>query len=349
MKGRQIILDHIAGREAAALMVDGRLQDVFVDNDGPRVGAILRARVDRPQKGQGGVFVATPAGPMFLRQVKGLSPGQPILVQVSGHAEPGKAPPVTDRLMFKSRYAIVTPGAPGINVSRSLKDEEARAALLDLASDTFDLAEAGLILRTSCEGADPDAVAEDIRAMTDLAAAVLADAAGPPEALTEGDGPHVLAWREWTDPAEVITAAGSFATHGVLDALAEALAPEVSLPHGHSMVIEATRALIAVDVNTGMDTSPAASLKANLNAARELPRQLRLRGLGGIVMMDLAPLPKKDRRTFEVSLKAAFRSDPVETVLAGWTPLGNFELQRHRVRLPLVDLIGADLMADMLA
>lgn len=340
MKGRQIILDHIAGREAAALMVDGRLQDIFVDADGPRVGAILRGRVDKPQKGQGGVFVATPAGPMFLRQVKGLSPGQPILVQVSGHAEPGKAPPVTERLMFKSRFAIVTPGAPGINVSRSLKDEEARAALLDLATGVFDLDDAGLILRTSCEGADPDAVADDIRAMADLAAAILSDRDGAPEALTEGDGPHVLAWREWTDPAEIITAAGGFATHGVLDALADALAPEVELPHGHTMVIEATRALIAVDVNTGMDTSPAAALKANLNAARELPRQLRLRGLGGIVMMDLAPLPKKDRRTFEVSLKAAFRSDSVDTVLAGWTPLGNYELQRHRVRLPLADLIG---------
>lgn len=340
MKGRQIILDHIAGREAAALMVDGRLQDVFVDADGPRVGAILRARVDKPQKGQGGVFVDTPAGPMFLRQVKGLSPGQSILVQVSGHSEAGKAPPVTDRLMFKSRYAIVTPGAPGINVSRSLRDEETRAALLDMATEIFDLEGAGLILRTSCEGADPDAVAEDIRAMTDLAAAILADADGPPEALTEGDGPHLLAWREWTDSAEVVTDAGSFASHGVLDALAEALEPIVALPHGHTMIVEPTRALIAVDVNTGMDTSPAAALKANLNAARELPRQLRLRGLGGIVMLDLAPLPKKDRRTFEASLRAAFRADPVETVLAGWTPLGNYELQRHRLRLPLRELIG---------
>ena len=59
------------------------------------------------------------------------------------------------------------------------------------------------------------------------------------------------------------------------------------------MMIEPTRALVAVDVNTGPDTSPAASLKANIAAARDLPRQLRLRGLGGQVVVDFAPMPKK--------------------------------------------------------
>ena len=125
----------------------------------------------------------------------------------------------------------------------------------------------------------------------------------------------------------------------MLDALAAALQPVVQLQHGHTMVIEPTRAFVAVDVNTGGDASPAAALKANLNAARELPRQLRLRGLGGIIVLDLAPMPKKDRRGFEMSLKAAFRTDPVETILAGWTPLGNFELQRHRARIPVAEAL----------
>jgi Ribonuclease G/E len=95
-----------------------------------------------------------------------------------------------------------------------------------------------------------------------------------------------------------------------------------------------------VDVNTGPDTSPAAGLKANIALARELPRQLRLRGLGGQVVLDLAPMPKKDRRVFEDALRAAFRRDDIETVLAGWTPLGHYELQRKRARVPLTDVIG---------
>ncbi len=69
--------------------------------------------------------------------------------------------------------------------------------------------------------------------------------------------------------------------------------------------------------------------------ARDLPRILRLRGLAGQIVIDFAPMPKKDRRQLEQVLKAAFRTDPVDTILSGWTNLGNFELQRKRERLPL--------------
>ncbi|MCB1331935.1 MAG: ribonuclease E/G, partial [Maritimibacter sp.] len=79
----------------------------------------------------------------------------------------------------------------------------------------------------------------------------------------------------------------------------------------------------------------AAGLKANIALARELPRQLRCRGLGGQIVVDFAPMPKKDRPALEQVLRAALRADPVETALAGWTPLGLCELQRKRERRPL--------------
>jgi Rne/Rng family ribonuclease len=105
------------------------------------------------------------------------------------------------------------------------------------------------------------------------------------------------------------------------------------------MLIEPTRALIAVDVNTGADSSPAAALKVNIAAARELPRQLRLRGLGGQVTVDFAPMPKRDRATLEQQLRVAFKGEAAETSLAGWTPLGNFELQRKRDRVALTQVL----------
>jgi Ribonuclease G/E len=83
--------------------------------------------------------------------------------------------------------------------------------------------------------------------------------------------------------------------------------------------------------------SPRADL--HLEAAKELPRQLRLRGLGGQIVIDFAPLKKTGRKRIEEALKAAFRKDPIETTLAGWTPLGNFELQRKRDRRPLTELL----------
>jgi ribonuclease G len=341
MKGRTIILDHLGDIEAAALMVDGQLSDLLVDApDAPRSGTIYRAIADRPVKGQGGMFLKTPDGSAFLRQIKGLAPGQPILVQVTGFAEDGKAIPVTSKLLFKSRYGIITPEAPGLNISRSIRDEAERDRLLEIAHEAMDGAEYGLILRSCCADADSDAIAEDIEAMLDLAQTVLKDDSAEMETLSEGDGPHVLAWRDWVEKAEVVTDAGGFEDHGVLDALDSLVQDQVMLSGGASMYVEPTRALVAVDVNTGADVSLAAGIKANMACARALPRALRLRGLGGQIVLDLAPMPKKDRRPFETALRAAFRADEVETTLVGWTPLGHYELQRKRARAPLSELLA---------
>lgn len=340
MKGRQIILDHFEGREAAALMVDGRLDDFLIAYDAPRPGTVYRAVAQRPMKGQGGVIVTTPDGPGFLRQVKGIAPGDRILVQVTGYAEDGKALPVSEKILFKSRYAIVTPDAPGLNISRAIRDDDRRDELMVIAKEEMAGSGYGLILRSACAEAEDGEIGEDVAAMRALAEEVFGAREGEPKMLSQGDAPHVMAWRDWSEPADVVTTPGGFEACGVLDALEALKQAESPLPGGGSLFIEPTRALVAVDVNTGGDTSLAAGLKANLGTAQALPRQLRLRGLGGQVVIDLAPMPKKDRRGFEAALRKALRADGVDTVLAGFTPLGHYELQRKRARLPLHEVLG---------
>lgn len=345
MKGVVIALDQIAGRDAAALIVDGVLTDFAIDPpDGapPQAGAIFRAVADRQMKGQGGIFLKLPGGgSAFLKQTGGIAPGQRLLVQVTGHAEAGKAVPVTTRLLFKSRFAIVTPDAPGLNISRRIRDEARREVLEALAISGMAGADesCGVILRSAAEAEDDAVIADDLRAMRDLAQKVMADLPGAPELLVDAPGAHELAWRDWVDPApdEVADGKGAFTDLGVLELLDALRHPIVALGGGASMAVEPTRALVAVDVNTGADTSPAAALKANIAAARDLPRQLKLRGLGGQVVVDFAPMPKRDRAILDQSLRAAFRHDGAETTLAGWTLLGNYELQRKRERMPLGD------------
>ena len=337
MKGRVVALDHWRGREAAALMVDGRLEDLLIDPaEGPRLGAIFAARVERPLKGQGGVLVAWPGGQGFLRRAKNLAPGDILPVQISGFAEPGKAPPVNDRLLFKSRFAIVTPGAPGLNVSRSIRDDDRRDALKGLALEGMNGSDHGLILRSASQDADDDDILSDIQAMRELCEATLTPPLQP-GVLFDGDGAHLTAWRDWPAPGQIATMDNSFESHGILDEIERLADTHVALGP-HSMAIEPTRALIAVDVNTGSDLSPAAALKANLAAIKDLPRQLRLRGLGGQITVDFAPIAKRDRRQIETALRAAFRADPVETEIIGWTPLGHMELKRKRERPPLYPL-----------
>ena len=346
MKGRIVVLDTIGDQAAAALIIDGVLDDLAIDpaGDASLPGAIYRAVADRPIKGQGGLFVKLPEGSGFLRQTAGIAPGDRLLVQVTGPAEPGKAIPVTTRLLFKSRYAILTPGAPGLNISRKIRDEDVRGDLDDLATQAMAGAatDLGLILRSACETADQGDVAGDIADMRALAEAVLVDLTGPPELLVEGAGAQETAWRDWADPVpdEVVDTPGGFADNGVFEMIDALRQPRVALISGGHMVIEPTRALLSIDVNTGPDTSPAASLKANIAAARELPRQLRLRGLGGQIVVDFAPMPKKDRAILDQVLRSAFKGEAAETNLAGWTTLGLFEMTRKRDRLPLSEVLA---------
>ena len=285
-----------------------------------------------------------PQGHGFLRQTKGVAPGDTIVVQVSGTAEPGKAVPVTPRLLFKSRYAIVTPQAPGINISRTIKDtaERDRLTCIAQAAMTSAPADHGLILRSAAEGVMDTVLTEDIA--TTLASAVaigaVADGQGTPECLLPAPDAHKVAWRDWALPVPdaVIDVPGCFEAHGVLDAIDAMLTPTVPLSGGATAFIKPTRALIAVDVNTGTDGSLAAGVKANLALAHALPRVLRIKGLGGQIVIDAAPMPKKDRRMVEQALRKAFRADGADVVFAGWTPLGHFELQKKRDRFPLVDL-----------
>jgi ribonuclease G len=165
MKGSVVAVGKIDGREVAALMVDGRLEDLALEAGGLAPGAILRGTVGRPVKGLGGVFVDLPDRQSgFLRQTRGLTPGRPVLVQVSGVAEAGKALPLSTRLLIKGRFVILTPDAPGLNVSRQIRDEAVRAELTALAETALAGADPslGLILRSACESADP----EDISART---------------------------------------------------------------------------------------------------------------------------------------------------------------------------------------
>lgn len=341
MKGRQILIEPLpAGGHGAALMVDGRLADLLLDPDPadptPRPEAIYRAVAARPMKGMGGVMVDLGGGLTgWLRGPKLPAPGRPLLVQVSGWAEPGKAAPVTARLLLKGRTAILTPGAPGANVARGLRDADRRAALAALAAEAMAGAgeAAGVIVRTAAEAAGEAAIRAEIAALRAEWGAL--DTAGAPGLVRPAPGAAAEALREWRLADDAVREAGTaLLDAGVWDEVDALARPVVPLGDG-SMAIEPTRALVAVDVNTGRDLSPAAALKANLAAAAELPRQLRLRGLGGPVTIDFAPLARAERRRVEKALGAALRVDGIETTVLGWTPGGNLELQRKRARRPL--------------
>ena len=346
MLGRQVVLGRLFDAPAAALMVDGQLVDLIVDPGAVTPlapGAICRGVTERLMKGQGGVFVRLPGEQRgYLRDRSGLREGQPILVQIAGVAEDGKAIPLTRRVLFRGRFGLVTPDAPGINVSRRIRDDDLRSQLQTIGQNALKDRAYGLILRSAAASAEAAAIEDELATMLDLAERIMAETAGPPELLLDAPDPWEQAWLDWAEPEPDTVEQGddSFDMFGVSEAVDRILSDRVELPAGASAFIQPTRALVAVDVNTGHDTTPAAALKANIALVRDLPRQLRLRGLGGQIVVDFAPMPKRDRATLDQILRAAFRGDATETTLIGWTSMGLYEISRKRDRIPLAQLAG---------
>ncbi len=342
MKGRQILIEPLPeGGHATALMVDGRLEDVLIDPtlDGtPLPEAIYNGTVARPMKGMGGTMIELGKGQRgYLRGQNPPAPGTGMIVQVSTWPGEGKAPPVTDRIMLKGRTVILTPFAPGINVAKSMRQTERGADLKSLVEEMLadHHPKPGVILRSVAETTDDAEVAGELDALLqDWQQALDRKDAGE-TLIRPAPGAADQAWRDWHLPGtDILESDTALQETGTWEMIAALLDPVIQLDTG-SMAIEPARACVAVDINTGNDLSPAAALKANLAAAADLPRQLRLRGLGGLILVDFAALAKKDRNRVLSALSKAFRSDGTETTVAGWTPTGNLELQRKRAKRPL--------------
>ena len=341
---RQIAIDRVGDRSIAALVVDGALEDLLVDPlaaSDAVPGAIFVAIAERPLKPLGGTVVRLGGSQKgFLRGGQPVEPGKPILVEVSGFPEPGKLPPVRSKPAIKGRYAVATPGVPGINVSRSIEFRDVRDELSKMAEAAAAGAPdgTGFILRSACLEASVDQINGELEALAETArklACGLKETA--PRVLMKAPTAEAAARREWQcrDPRELDDRPGSFERHGVWELVELVRDPEVRLPGGGRMHIEETKALVAVDVDSGASVSRQAGRTANLDAAGALLRELRLRGLGGQVVVDFAPMAKSSRPAVREALASGLGPDRREVDFGGWTPQGNFELRRKRDRQPI--------------
>ena len=317
MKGRQILIEPLpAGGHAAALMLDGRLQDLLVDpgpaDATPRPEAIYRAVPARPMKGLGGVMVDLGGGRRLPARPAPARPRPPAAGagRRLGRARQGAAgqrPPAP-----QGPHRDPDPRRAG-RQHRPLACATATAATPSPRSPPrrwpAPSPTLGLILRSAAATAPDAEIRAEIAALrAEWAALLRARPPARPPACAPAPGAAAEALRDWREGGESLReAATALADAGVWEEVDALRRPMVALGEG-SMAIEPTRALVAVDVNTGGDLSTAAALKANLAAAAELPRQLRLRGLGGQVTIDFAPLPRADRPRVEQALAAALRA-----------------------------------------
>lgn len=322
------------------LMRDAKCEDIlFTDSDGKRdIGAIYMAKVDRAVKGSGGMFVDIGGEKAFLRSKKNYPLGRTLPVQIQQCASHDKPIRVSDQIDYRGEFVVLTPGRPGVHQSRKIRSvellDEAQSQLASLLPE-----DCGMIVRSASRNAGFDEIAEDAAALLEQlnnvenaksnAGIISAAPIGARRALVE-----------WSDN-------GVYEHEYFPDYILEALHNALNLPlkcAGGEVYIEATRALIAIDVNTGANTAPTAARDVNLSVASHLPRWLRMMGWGGQVCVDLAPMPVGARKTFETAIIKSAKKSGLSLNGHGFGPLGLYEATIKYDRRPLprniLELLG---------
>lgn len=344
--------DIIVGRVSAVMK---GMEACFVDIGAERAGFLSLA-----PRGDDGVAGEIP------------HEGAAVLVQVTKTAQNGKGAGLTRSLSIAGRFLVLTPHQGRVAVSKRITDEAERARLESIVEALAE-DDDGFIVRTAAVEASAEALAEDVRALRARWREIVADAVDcqVPCRLHGEDGglfrvlrdrAHGQLRRIMVDDLRAAEEARAFFAEylpgmerrvevwdgidplfeafGIEDDIADALEPVVSLPCGGSIIVEETHALTAIDVNTGRNTGRSSHadtvLATNLEAALEIARQLRLRGLGGLTVIDFVHMDddEDEAEVMEVLL-AALAEDPAFIRATGFSELGLVELARRRGQGPL--------------
>ena len=307
--------------------------------------------------------------------------GQSILVQVEKDPIANKGARLSTQLALASRYLVLMPKEAHVGISQRIEDEDERERLRTLLEQviTDSETEFGLIARTAAEHESQDVLAADVKLLQRIWSRVQERCQGltAPALVFEELPLHSRMVRDLvsTETETIFIDDDStykrirgyvdefipqfaerlhfydgkrplFERHGVEDEVKRALGPRVTLKSGGSLVIEQTEAMISIDVNTGGflgGTSLEETVfRANMEAASAIPRQLRLRNLGGIIVIDFIDMEDEEhQRQVLRALEKAAEGDPARTRIEGFSALGLVQMSRKRTRESLVQTMCA--------
>lgn len=354
----------------------GRVQNVlpgmeaaFVDIGTPKNAVLYRSDVSYDKGDMEGS-----EAPKIERMLKN---GQSIIAQVTKNPIAHKGARLTQEVSLAGRFVVLVPGQPDTyGISKRLPDDERRR--LRKVLDGLRPADAGLIVRTAAEGAAAEELEGDVRRLVGQwkQIAELASRAKAGTLLYKEPGlvvrlireeftkeyrgiaiddwdlyQEVKSYVEAVAPLlaervqfydEVAEGLPLFERHHVHEQLTKALDRKVWLPSGGSLIIERTEALTVIDVNTGKNVGSSnleqTVYENNLEAAAEIARQLRLRDIGGIIVIDFIDMEIRANRTDVLrAFKDALARDKTRTQVFEISELGLVEMTRKRISEGLVE------------
>ena len=302
-----------------------------------------------------------------------LKKNQDILVQIVKEETHIKGSAVTTYLSIPARYLVLMPGTAQAGVSRKIEDEEERQRLKQILKACKLPGGVGLIARTVAGGVPKVAIQKDLRYLTRLWRNLRkkAQSAQAPaliyrdrdlvkrflrDYLTSDIGEILVDRQEVYDnikaflriiaPRQVATVCfyqgdvPIFSHFDLETQIDQVYQPNVRLPSGGHIVIEPTEAMVSIDVNSGKNVREKnieeTALKTNLEAAEEIARQLRLRDLGGIIVIDFIDMRNRTyRQQVEKCVRKCLKKDRARTEIARISRFGVLELVRQKIRSPV--------------
>jgi ribonuclease E len=309
-----------------------------------------------------------------------LTPQQKVLVQVMKEPTGSKGPRLTGNITLPGRYLVLMPYGRGVNLSRRIKSENERNRLRALAI-LIKPAGMGLLVRTEAEGMTEEAIMEDLEALQKQWETVQVEAVSTraPALLNRDDDfiqrvlrdmfsgdvnrivvdsqngikrvkQQLMSWNGGKLPAGVLIdhhreRASILEYFRVNAAIREALRPRVDLPSGGYAIIQPTEALTVIDVNSGSFTRSATAretvLWTNCEAATEIARQLRLRNIAGVIIVDFIDMEsRRDQLQVLEHFNKALKADKARPQIAQLSELGLVELTRKRQGQNIYELFG---------
>jgi ribonuclease E len=342
--------------------IEPSLQAVFVDYGAERHGFLQRHEIhsDYYRDSEGGELTID----------KIVKRGQEVMVQVTKEPFMKKGAMLTTYISLAGRYLVLMPGSDKIGVSRKIEDEDERSRLKDLVGKLTLPEGFGLIVRTVGVGATKTLLARDLRYLLRLWKTIkMRVMQEPTPALLNKERHLVLrsirdyftpevneiliddptVYHEVREFIKIISRKHYkivklykddkpiFTQFGIEDQIAPIFESRVSLKSGGSIVIEQTEALVSIDVNSGKSTHQRSIEKTafltNLEAAEEAARQLRLRDLGGLIVIDFIDMQDaKHRSEVERRLRSCASEDKAKTKVGRISKFGMLEMSRQRLR-----------------
>jgi Ribonuclease G/E len=346
-----IVMSAGPGEMRLAVLSDGQPIEFLVDRGGVGEGDIVLGRVLSVNRSLDAAFVdiGEPL-PAFLPAPGAIGEGDAVLMQITAAAFGAKGAGGTKAVSLQGALLAFTPFRPGLSLSRRIADEARRTALRQDLAPLLSAGE-GVVVRTAAADVEPEQVRQELdrlRASWQRIAGDAASARAPAVICGQSMVARLLTRypsvrhvvvddRAALADLKALFPAAAFVARCFDDQVGEAfdlaLEPRVPLPGGGWLSIERTAAAITIDIDSA-GLSPSA---VNLAAMAEIARQLRLRGLGGHILVDV--IPRKGSQSLGpvlAALRHAVGTDPTPTHVVGATPLGMIEMTRER-RHPALD------------